>query len=143
MGISAEVVEDFIGSTERRLGVDDPWLFIKLRDQAVESGLRLERSGLTRENELAADKDLSEEVDILAAENGGESFDGKEEIFGGRNPTVASVGQDAGGDEAVEMKMGLKLLVPGVEQGDKSGFAAEVVVAECEKCLSGGIEEYF
>ena len=143
MGIAAEVVEDFFGSAEWRLGVDDPWLFIKLSDQAVESGVSLERSGLARKNQLAAGKVLTEEVDILAAEYGGESFDGKEEIVRGRNPAVAIVGQDAGGDEAVEMEMGLELLVPGVEHGDHPGLSAEVVVAEGKKGLSGGIEKDF
>ena len=28
MGIAAQVIEDLLGSAERRLGVDDPWFFI-------------------------------------------------------------------------------------------------------------------
>jgi hypothetical protein len=92
MRVAAEVVEDFLGPAERRLGVDDPWLLIKLSDQVVESGLSLEKSGLAREDELAADKGLAEEVDILAAEYSGESFDGKEEIIGGRRRRPESCG---------------------------------------------------
>lgn len=83
VGIAAEVVKDFFGSAERRLGVDDPRLLTKLGDEMIESGLGLENGGLAREYELAADKSLTEEVDILAAEYGGESFDGEEEILGG------------------------------------------------------------
>lgn len=143
VGIAAEVVENFFRPAERRLGVDDPWLLTKPSNQVVESGLGLESSGLARENELAGGFGLAEEVDILAAEYGGESSDGEEEILRGRNPAVAIFGQDAGGNEAVKMEMSLELLVPGVEQGDKPGFAAEVVMAELEKGLSGGIKEDF
>ena len=50
MGIAAKVVEDFVGSAERSLGVNDPWFFIKLSNQSVESGLGLERSSLAWEN---------------------------------------------------------------------------------------------
>ncbi len=115
MGIAAEIVENFFWSAERRLGVDDPWVFIKLSEQAVESCLGLESSGLARENELMPGKGLAEGVDILAAEDGGKSFDGEEEIFWGGDPAVAVIRQGAGGDEAVEMEMGLEFLVPGVE----------------------------
>lgn len=143
MGIATEIVENFFRPPERRLGVDDPLIFIKLRDQAAESAWSLERSGLARKNELAVGKGLTQEVEILATEYDGESFDGEEKIIRSRNPAIAIVGQDASGDEAVEMEMGLELLVPGVEQGDKPGFAAEIVMAECEKGLSGGIEQDF
>ena len=111
VGIAAEVAEDLVGSAERRLGVDDPRFLAKPSDQVVESSLGLESSGLARENERACGKGLAEEVDVLAAEYGRESCDGKEEILRSRNPAVAGLRQGAGWDEAVEMEMGVELLV--------------------------------
>ncbi len=41
------------------------------------------------------------------------------------------------------MKMSVELLVPGMQDGDKAGFAAEIILAEGQKCPGGGIEEDF
>ena len=36
------------------------------------------------------------------------------------------------------MEVGIEVLIPGVEDGDKAGFAAEVVLTEGEKGLRAG-----
>lgn len=86
---------------------------------------------------------LKEEVYILAAKDLGESSDGEEKVFGGSNPAGFFFGQNAGRDKAMEMEMSVEPLIPGVEHGDKPGFAAEIVMAEREKGLGGGIEQDF
>ena len=72
MGIAAEVVKDFIRAAERGLGINNPALLADLFDQAGESGLGLELSGLPRENKLAAGIGLKEKAGILAAKYLGE-----------------------------------------------------------------------
>ena len=39
------------------------------------------------------------------------------------------------------MKVGIELLVPGVERGDKTRFAPEGVLAEGQQCPGGGLEQ--
>ena len=39
------------------------------------------------------------------------------------------------------MEMGVEPLIPGVQDSDKSGLAAEIVASESEECLGGGIEQ--
>lgn len=41
------------------------------------------------------------------------------------------------------MEMSVELLIPGMQDGDKAGFTAEIIMAEHEQCLGGGIEQDF
>lgn len=143
VGIAAEVVEDFIRPAERRLGINDPALLAKLSDQIGESGSGLKLSGLPREDQLAAGIGLKEEAGILAAKDLGESSDGEKKVFGGIDPALVVFRQGAGGDETMEMEMSVESLIPGMQDGDKAGFAAEIVIAEGQKSLGGGIEQDF
>jgi hypothetical protein len=57
------------------------------------------------------------------------------------NPLFALFAHSASGNEAVEMKMGLELLIPGMQDGHKSQFAAKVVFTELKQSLRDGFKE--
>ncbi len=92
VGIAAEVVENFIRSSERGLGINDPALLAEPGEQAGESGPGLELSGLPRENKLALSIGVKEEVQILSAKDQGESSDGEEKFLRGVDPACVIFG---------------------------------------------------
>ena len=55
--------------------------------------------------------------------------------------TPALGGQDAAGDEAVEMEMGTQLLIPRVQHHGDTECAAEVVASELQQRLGGALKE--
>ena len=99
---------------------------------------KLEQASPTRASGLLQERDELSPVDL------GKRFDGKEEVLGGMNPAQAVLGQDAGGNEAMDVEMIQQLLVPGVQHSQKAELAAEAVsrvAAELTQGLGYGLEQ--
>jgi len=56
-------------------------------------------------------------------------------------PGFSIEGQSAGGDGAVQMNVGVELLVPGVEDGGDSEFSAEFPGGKTQEGFGDGLEE--
>jgi hypothetical protein len=68
-----------------------------------------------------------EEIEKLAAEDAAEDLDGEEEGILGKNPTGVAWVETAGGNDAVEMRMKLQVLPPGMQNAEKANLGSEVL----------------
>ncbi len=68
-----------------------------------------------------------EEIEKLAAEDAAEDLDGEEEGILGKNPTGVAWVETAGGNDAVEMRMQLQVLPPGMQNAEKADLGAEML----------------
>ncbi len=115
MDVAAEVVEQMLGRAERLFGVDVPTFFSQSFEQQAKVGSISQGRGFAWEDEFLLIESLSEKVEELALEDYTECFYGEEEVFAGGNPTSLIERQSSLGDQAVEVEVVLKLLVPGME----------------------------
>jgi hypothetical protein len=77
------------------------------------------------------------------AEKIAENLDWQKEAAAAAYPLVMVWGQTATGNDAVPVRMKVKVLPPGVEHGEKAGFHAETlgVAGNGEQGFGGGAEE--
>ena len=115
MDVAAEVIEQMLGRAERLFGVDVPRFFSQSFEQQAKVPRISQGSGFAWEAEFLLFESLCEKVEELALEDHTECFYGEEEVFVGGDPTSLIERQSSLGDEAVEVEVVLKLLVPGME----------------------------
>src|ERR1035437_2739174 len=77
MGVASQIVEDMLGSAERRLGVDDPLLPEHSAQKLAEVFLFAQRQALTQEAQLVVAKSTAQSRDEFTAEDTAENFDGQ------------------------------------------------------------------
>ena len=107
MGVSAEILEHIVGTTEGWFGVDDP-VFSEQRSEPGSEDLRLrEQSQIAGKVQLAMLKSGLETGDELAAKHTSEYLDGEKEARTGPDPAGVIEGESTGrerrsghGDEA-------------------------------------------
>ena len=127
MGVSAEIAKHLIGSAERRLAVDHPSQREKLTDQTPEQPGLSQAAKEAVELELSGSVSLLERFEKLAAEDLAENrFGEKEAVIVGAHPVRVIARQAAGGDDAVNVRMMLQLLIPGVEDAEEADLGAEM-----------------
>src|SRR5215470_1057596 len=115
VGITAEVVEHILRTTEGWFGVDDP-MFSKQWPAPRGEGLRLsEWRQIAGKVQLPSLKSRLEPVDELSAKYAPEHMDGEKESRVRWNPAGEIERKPAGRDDAVDMGMNLEFLVPGVQ----------------------------
>ncbi len=115
MDVAAEVIEQMLGRAERLFDIDVPTFFSQSLEQQAKVSSISQGSGFAWEDKLLLIEGLFEKVEELTLENHTECFYGEEEVFAGGNPTSLIERQSSLGDEAVEVEVVLKLLVPGME----------------------------
>ncbi len=94
--------------------------------------------------QLSGSVSLLETFDEFAAKDFAEYVFGKEEArISGVHPVRVIVGEAAGGHDAVNMRMVLQLLIPGVEDAEETDLGAEVpgIRGDLDQCLGAGAEE--
>jgi len=143
MGVTAEIVEHILGAPEGWLGVDYP-VFAKQRSQpgGEEFGLREPRQ-IPGKVQLVSLKGQLESGDELAAKHLPEHGNGEKEARVRSNPAGVIEREPAGGNNAVDMRMNLKLLVPGVEHTEKADLSSEMsgVASDCKKSFCAGTKQ--
>ncbi len=143
VGVSAEIAQRVFRSAEGRLGIDDPvvaeqrsqpcgegpW-FRKWREVAIELKLVLVEGGLQSGDELAA-KDATEHLDR------------EEEPVARRDPACMVESEAARGGHAVDVRMMLEPLVPGMEHAEEADLRAEVagIASDLQQGCGTGLEE--
>ena len=80
-------------------------------------------------------------VDELTPKDQRESFLVKEVVLLTWDPTAGLFADSASSHQAVEMKMGLKLLIPSMQNSHKSQFSAKLLFTELCQCLGDGFKE--
>ena len=143
MGVSSQVVEDILGAPEGRLTVDDP---VPAEEWAQERGKsfgRGERLQLAVETQLALGESAFQSCDELAPKDPSQDGKGQKEAATGTKPTVMVRGESAGGDNTMDMRMMLQLLVPSVEDTEKANLGAEMpgMARDFQQGLGAGAEQ--
>lgn len=143
VGVAGEIVENVFGTAEGRLGVDDPVLGKEPPEEMLEAfrcGELLERAV---ELELALKQKLLEFGGELAAEDAAENPDRQEEARGGCNPSGAVEGEATAWHDAVDVRMVLEVLSPGMEHAEQTDVGTQMlrVASDFEQRGSTGTEE--
>ena len=94
------------------------------------------------ERELVVAKSASQSGNELAAEDTAEDLDGQQEGRARRYPVCLIRRQTAAGHDAVDVRVGLQGLSPGVQDGEQAGLSAEMPGIGCdfEECVCTGFE---
>ena len=145
MGVAAQVFEDLLGSSEGRLGVDDPLLIAQRRQIAGKSGGIPERLDFAGKGKLGLLEHLLEVVEKQAAEQAREHLHGNQESrAAATDPALLIGGESAARDDAMQMGMVQEILPPGVQDGEEADLGAEVagIGGNGEQCLRDHPEEH-
>jgi len=120
MGVGAEVAQRVLGSAEGPLGVDDPVVTEQDSEPCGEAAWFRERCEVAVELQLAFAERSLKPGEELAPEDTAEHLDRKEERTARRDPAGMIRCKAAGGDDAVNVRMMLQALVPGVEHAEEA-----------------------
>src|SRR5262249_43575655 len=136
VGVTAQILEQCLGSSERRFAVYHPRLVPPLRQQGVKAlGLCPRCHGLDRirNDEIPAVIEASQTIQELATVDLAQRLDGEQIAWMGLEPTFSVERQTAAGDEAVDMEMGAQLLIPGVQHHGDARHSTQVVAAKLQQ----------
>lgn len=126
VGVAGEILEDRLGAIERWLGVDDPLGATGLAQKLLE-GLAVTVTGESSVELQGAVSERGAEARCeLAPEEAAENAHGQEEARSAGLPGASVVGQAAGGEHTVHVRMMDQGLAPGVEDDEEAEASAEV-----------------
>jgi len=126
VGVTAEILQYILGTTEGWFGVDDP-VFVKQWPEPGSKDLGLnEQCQIAGKVKLAMLKGRPETVNELATKDASEHCDGEKESRMGWNPAGVSEREPAGGNDTVDMGMNLELLIPGVQHAEEADLGTKV-----------------
>lgn len=123
--IAAEIIENKIFAFAPPFDVDNEGLLPQFGGQ-IKTGAALFQGGEDARSDQFTERSL-----------------GKEEVFGGRMPSLTILGEAAAGDEAMNMGVQSELLVPGVEHSKDANGSPDPggIASQLDDRFSGGGEE--
>ena len=127
MRVPGQVLQDRLGPSGRRLGVDDPFGPDHLGEEAVESLGPGQRRQLGREAEPSPLEGGTEPGQELAPEHAAEDADRQEEVVTAGDPTALVGRQPAAGDDAMDVRVQREVLAPGVQHRQHADLGPEVL----------------
>ena len=144
MSVAGQITKHLLRTGERAFGVDNPFARIGLPAELVKGG------GMTETGEAAVELEFplaisgGQKRQEFAAKNTAEHLDWKQEsAAAGRDPLRAIGRQTAARYHAVQMRMMLEGLSPGVEDGEQAELRPKVfgIGGDFQECLGGGPEQ--
>ena len=133
MGVAAEVAQDLLGSRHGGLGVDDEVLGRGSPQQETARDFTHAQAPFY-EGELEGLKELP-------PKHLGQPQDRQEVGRLGGDPALAVQAQASSGGDAVDVRVMLELLIPGVELGNEAGGGPEIAPAHVDHGLCRGFEQ--
>ena len=143
VGVPGQVLQHLFRAAERRLGVDDPFGLGAGSEPALELARVGQRGELPMEGELALIEGGFDQGEELPPEDAAEDADRQEEAGFARDPARAVGRQPAARHDAVDVRVMLQVLAPGVEDGQEADLGPEVlrVGGDLLQGLGGGFEQ--
>ena len=127
VGICAQIAKDLLRSAESRLRINHPAQGEQLTDEALKQAALRPVPEAAMESQPARSLSLPESFDELAAEHRAENIVGEEEAkVAGAHPVRMVRRESAGNHHAVNMRMMLQFLVPGMEHAEEADLGSEV-----------------
>ena len=127
MGVAAEIGQHLGGAAEGRLGIDDPVDPAQFAQAAGEGGGLRECGEIAEEAEFAGLEGGAQRVEEQPAEEAREHAHRQEEAGPAGDPACAVERRTAAGHDAMDMRMMVQVLAPGVEHGDEADLGAEML----------------
>ncbi len=125
VGVAPEIGQHLAGAGERGLGIDHPVVRSKRGLQTFEGAAAVETIAAGH-TQLALAMGIGEEVEILPAEDLGESGRWEQESLArGGDPALLVRAQGSAGDDAVDVDVLSQILAPGVQHHGDAELAAE------------------
>ena len=127
VGVAAEVLQGVLGAAEGPFGVNHPSLGEQRTYQGIENPRYLETSQRAVKLEPMADVQLIQTLGKLGAEYLAERFHGQKEAGRTGDPACVVRAQAAGWHDAVDVRMMLQLLTPGMEHAEEADLGAQML----------------
>ncbi len=138
MGIRAKIAQSVFWSAEGPFGVDDPVVAEQDSEPGGEAAWFRERCEMAVELEPAFAERGPETCEELAPEDASEHLHRQEEGAPRTDPAGVIRCKPTGGDDAVDVRMVLQTLVPGVEHAEEADLRAQVARVACDLEQRGG-----
>ena len=127
MGVSSEIANNMFWPPEGGLCKNDPLEVIELVDESLPDLRFLVSFGALSEGELSAGVRRLERREEFAAEEFSEDFHREEEFGSGADPASAIGRESASCDDAMKVRVKLKVLSPRMENGGETHLGSEVL----------------
>ena len=135
--VAAEILQDRLGSSPRRFGVDDPLFGVELIQVSGAALRGPHRGHLGSACQLPGGRQRVEGFEERGAEDGAQRLDGAEEARMRRDPLGAVSGQGPTGDQAMDMEVRVQELIPRVQEHRRGHLAPEGLATELQERLTG------
>src|SRR5437879_9748785 len=130
MGVAAPILEHKRWATEGWFQIDDPVFSVEGPQPGGKSFRLSEECEVSVETELAVAEGMLESVDKLSAKDLTQHLAGKEEPLGCRNPVREIERQAAGGHDAMDMRVNVEFLTPGVQDAKKGSLSIVKIILD-------------
>jgi hypothetical protein len=131
--IASKVVEHLLGTGEGQFGIDDPLLSAHGREISIKGLATLQMGEAVEEPQLARLKCVVEQLQESTPIKARENPRGQEESRAAVDP-APSIGREAAPrHDAIEMRMMLKILTPGMQDGEESDLGAQVLGVRADR----------
>jgi hypothetical protein len=143
MGVAAEILEYILGATEGWFAVDHPVLSKQWSEPGSEDPRLNEQGQIPGKVQLAMLKGGLEASDELATKHAPQHWAGKKEARAGWNPAGVVGREPASGDDTVNVRMKLQLLIPGMQHAEEADLGCETsgMAGDFEKGFCAGTEQ--
>jgi hypothetical protein len=127
LGVATEIAKDLTRAAEGGLGVDDPLEGSGLIEKEREGGRTGQRGERAWEAQLTSIEGELEAGEEKTTEQARQDAYGQEETGARRDPALSIEREPAAGDDAVKVRVVKEVSSPGVKDGQKADFGAEML----------------
>ncbi len=126
MGVAPEIGQNLLGPAERRFGVDDPFDPAQVIEMLGEGRAVRQAGKCAEEAEPSGCEGRVEFGQEQPAEESREYTHRQEEAGTAGDPARTVERRTAAGHDAMDMRVMVEILAPGVEHGDETGFSPQM-----------------
>ena len=132
MGVAGEVFKDVLRSLNGFPHTDNPGVFVKLLFEVMVFAGNVY---------FFVAEGPGEVVDKLATKDQGKGLLVKKVVVFAWDPSLGFRTQGSPGNEAVKMKMGLELLIPGMQNAQETYFSSKFPFPKSDQCFRYGFKQ--
>ena len=143
MRVAGQIVEDVLGASEWPFGVDHPVVTKQCPQKAIECFLVGQWFHAARKPQLLLLESAFQTGNELTAKNAAEHFHRQEERVARVNPALMVGREAAGWDHAMNVRMNLQILPPGMQHTEEADLSAEMlrIGSNLQECGGTGVEQ--
>jgi hypothetical protein len=132
VGVTGQILQDMLRIGDGVPHTDNPRVLVELAFKSGVGLLKVQVSMLSASPEV---------IDEFAPKNQGEGFLVEQVGILARDPAFGLCAQGTSGDQAVQMKVGFELLIPGMQDSDKAQSPAQFLSPKLDQGFGDGFEE--